>query len=254
MARRDVPPYPLCDEDDCYCRRHWPDRSGGEEEQVVNNDDHGWKVWRCQVALNQGDYDSCHICDRWMMGSCLSFDDADMKICVRCFKNNFHQFIESRLKEDPCFLVKLFNDPLFYGDCPTVECESCSMKHTLFTTGDDDFPILYKDIKGVVEWIDLNQQTLLSLSKLVNEGKNEKLKEILKEDWVDFKRTCKAKRQEDKKNQRKAIREQSKRVIREYLPDATEDDAATLIKRKTDKNDPPPTTKDVLAFIEWLNN
>lgn len=74
---------PACDEEDCYCKNHWPDRSGGKEVWILDNGSMS-KTVRCQVSLENGDYTSCSYCERWMTDDGFPLKPEYM-LCYRCF-------------------------------------------------------------------------------------------------------------------------------------------------------------------------
>ena len=63
--------YPKCEFEDCYCKRHYPNRSGGDELEVVDED--GEILIYCEVAIENCDEckHKCAFCNRFMIGSGL---------------------------------------------------------------------------------------------------------------------------------------------------------------------------------------
>jgi len=63
--------YPNCEFEDCYCKRHYPNRSGGEELEVV--DRYGEILIYCEVAIaNHYEIEhTCAFCKRYMIGKGL---------------------------------------------------------------------------------------------------------------------------------------------------------------------------------------
>ena len=53
MSRGETYDYPSCEADDCYCKRHWPNRSGGDEFSVIDNDTDGSKTIRCETEIGR---------------------------------------------------------------------------------------------------------------------------------------------------------------------------------------------------------
>lgn len=78
--------YPACEEEDCYCLNHWPDRSGGEEVWVLDNIEKN-KTIRCEVAINNGDYESCSLCENWMIDFAFQLKKFEFGICYLCRDN-----------------------------------------------------------------------------------------------------------------------------------------------------------------------
>jgi len=122
--------YPACEADDCYCKRHWPSRSGGDENWVVDNNCDGDLVVRCDTAIdNDDDINKCDICERWMIGVDMQLHDA-YAVCMRCtdkldFIEIFTKIVDTACK---CFVsfpeweedFSLIDPQLQRGPC--LEC------------------------------------------------------------------------------------------------------------------------------------
>lgn len=252
MSRGEAYEYPLCEEDDCYCQRHWPDRSGGEEHKVVNNDEEGELTWRCDVAIANGDYKKCDFCGKWTMGSGLELP-IKYRMCMRCCYDGFDEFLEQKFKEDPCLSVKLFNNDFMSPDDPPetkIDCASCKKTHSRFEFGKDD--LLYIDPCGKTGFLSGTQECLSDLSELMEKPEYTLLRDLLEEEWREFKEKRRCLKRIEKTNKRDVEYANAKRVIRSFLPDATDADAEKICNKKQRLTDLPPE-KDVWAFIKWLN-
>jgi hypothetical protein len=256
--------YPLCEEDDCYCKRHWPNRSGGDEHKVVNNDEEGEYTWRCDVAIDNGDYQKCMICEHFMTGEGLNLSKSD-KICVRCcsdlWSQDFHDFLVDQTKKDPCILFKLFDFAFINPEQPQDEegffCVKCDKTH--MTPDFEDNGFYYCPKPEDMVFLDGRQRCLSRLNDLLRQVKdkyNNPLHTFFFEDWVEFKQECRQKRREQKKEKKNQTKEKAKRMIRSFLPTATEDQAQKIVNKKQRFNesdiDKLQNEHDILKFIEWL--
>lgn len=94
--------YPACEADDCYCKRHWPNRSGGDEHWVVDNECDGDLTVRCETAIdNDGEITKCDICERWMIGVDMRLHDA-YAVCMRCTNKLDFTEIFIKVVDTPC--------------------------------------------------------------------------------------------------------------------------------------------------------
>lgn len=201
--------YPACEEDDCYCKRHWPNRSGGEEHWVVDNRDGSLTV-RCETAINgDADIDGCDICERWMIGVDMQLHD-NYKVCMRCtsklnFTEIFTKVVDTACK---CFL----SFPSFEGDFPAHQralCLDCDETHTLCP----NYAAQFKDQAVLKE----------SLNALIWRKDRHEIADALVEALIDeitevFERLAKAKCDaKDLKRQRQAYLEDRCAVARKRL-------------------------------------
>jgi hypothetical protein len=128
--------YPACEEEDCYCRNHWPNRSGGEEHWVIDNYNNGDKTVRCDVAIdNDPNIDVCSCCEYWMVGNGFSIGD-ELSICIRCknklnFVDLFFKVVDSPCK---CFLAFPEYQESFVAIDPRLQrtaCPDCGLDHLM---------------------------------------------------------------------------------------------------------------------------
>lgn len=146
--------YPSCEQSDCYCQNHWPNRSGGREHSVINNEDDGEKTIRCEVAIhNCDDITTCAFCEKYMLGSGL-YLYGEYVICVRCqnsvtFTDAFVKIFDTGCKYATLFIEDEDDDEISVVD--TAACTTCKKKHTEYnpTTAFKDEPTLREAINEI---------------------------------------------------------------------------------------------------------
>lgn len=134
MSCGEIYEYPNCEYDDCYCKRHWPNRSGGDELLVVN--EQGDIVVYCETAINNDDDVSykCSYCDRWMIGYGFKID-SEHRYCAHCTgKMNLREYFLSVFNDD-CSVFTILpheTDAFIKTDTTTEQCEKCDKTHMIF--------------------------------------------------------------------------------------------------------------------------
>src|SRR3989338_6825226 len=109
MSRGERYTYPLCEEDDCYCKRHWPDRGGrGYEHSVIDNDNNGPNTVRCDTALHSNsDITTCSFCEKYMLGAGMWLH-GKFNICARCQDKVFFIDAFTKVVDTSCKYAILF--------------------------------------------------------------------------------------------------------------------------------------------------
>lgn len=242
--------YPRCEEDDCYCKRHWPNRSGGKEHKVIDNENCGEYTIRCQVWVDNYHPKKCAVCEKYMIDSPLYFPDSDMEVCVRCTASDdlFFDFFMDKFKEDRCFLVKMFDHSFIFPDDTledTIDCEKCGRRH--LEMDPEDNMLIYPKYTSF-ELFDGSQECIEMLPELMETIPS--FHKIMKE-WVVYAREKIRTKRRDKNRQRDVDVRTAMRVIKYFLPKATDSEAHQLAKRKKTLNSIP---KSVTSFLEWLND
>ncbi len=155
--------YPKCEADDCYCKRHFPNRSGGEEHEVYDTVKSEWIIL-CDVALdNKEEVSDCALKDHKMLGSLFldlgsSRSDSNAKhepecrICWLCVDTWLDLYVKDSFQEHPCLFYKMLNyNDSFYNDFTEWEnCEQCKNKYLPLEYWIDVLPIVGSDW---VKWL-----------------------------------------------------------------------------------------------------
>lgn len=241
-----------CQEEDCECKMGL--LQDLEVYKVVDNDNEGDYFYVCKNAIKEyNKSEKCLICNNFMKGSCLVFPEDDGMICVRCFhpkhSSDFYDFLMSRWKENPCVLFEVFEDDFLSphtADIFKIDCKSCGKVHRLMDPEKDGFQIM--DDRRVLVDLDGTLNSLVALTRIFY-GTLYRIVMLwfFQTEWVNFKMTRIAEQKHEA-----LCHQEGKRLIRTFLPDAT-DEVAEILLRKKQRFENPPREKDVLTFIKWLN-
>ena len=191
MSRGETYDYPSCEADDCYCKRHWPNRSGGDELSVIDNDTDGSKTIRCETAIhNDDDITTCSFCEKYMLGPGMRLPGKFMYIiCVRCqdtvtFIDAFAKVFDTRCKYATLFPTAEVEQ----SDQALVPCETCGLGHVAYdaaTEFEDEYTICY-EIKNIGHY-----KTLAKPARDLSEAFNDEIRDQLEKAW-QAKRDAKA--------------------------------------------------------------
>jgi hypothetical protein len=102
--------YPLCEADDCYCKRHFPNRSGGREIEVFDNDKNTYMIL-CEHAISSTEIEICGICDRKMFTESVNAK-LETKICASCFETYMPGYVRKQIKIHACNILDMLPDLL----------------------------------------------------------------------------------------------------------------------------------------------
>lgn len=259
MAADKRPKWPKCEYNNCYCKNHFPDRSGGPVEKVLMEDG-SYKLY-CQVAReNDEDLSYCDICNHNFEGEGLYFldkdGDVDISFCIRCCANHYSTHLEEYLlqleNEHPCELLEMFNLSGAFEDKEKNICGKCNKTfpnlRELFIT---DYIIDNACLNGGF------RKFLGELSEKMKDPANVDLKNYLL-GFKKFKREKLLQRNIQKAQDAEYLRLKAKRVIRRFFPSSTpEDQELILAKRKRLVDSELDTlfkTQNFIEFVEWLRN
>jgi len=266
--------YPACEEDDCYCKRHWPSRSGGEEHKVVDNNTCGEITIRCDVAIDSNtDVNNCAFCERYMIGKGLRFTE-EIEYCVRCCKYLPEFFLKYF---DNCKFLETFTDQerLFIEDrvkegLPIEKplCSLCKKEHIELSEEDREF------IYGYCGWVSVcdNEILIKSISNIItyletrkSNEKNKSSYDTLQDfcnkfyDYINQKKKeksnakieLKKKIEEEEKKRQYPFISSGKRLLRNFIPNFShldEEEVERVIPAKFVRS----CNEDILKQIECL--
>lgn len=255
--------YPNCEEDDCYCKRNWPDRSGGKEHKVVDNYI-GEYITLCDVALKHRQHTVCDYCKKFCVESGLTID-GEFNLCVMCCKDDetslraLVALIYARARPS---LLDIFSAEMV--DDELVEAEEWNELYKtfheqtdydmLFCVDGQEFELRRVGTRQSII-IDGSQRCLIYLSGIISENpkKYETLKDFLMVDFIEFKKEHDNEKRLQAQATKEEARNKAKRAVREYFPEESDEVIDKIVGSKKQKVlKEIPETKNVLAFVEWL--
>lgn len=250
--------YPACEEDDCYCRRHFPNRSGGDELKVVNNEEDGEYTIRCETAIDNNDdiRKHCYFCEKWMIGSAMTIGKE--KWCLRCvldlWSPDLSDYFKDAFEKNPCLVFEIIPNHLAKDGRTTMFCEKCQKEHPIPDFENDEIK-LDLDKKDEVS-LEFDSEGITYLNKALHMKKYEKLLEFM-DGFHDFKAEKVAARKLLKTSKIETRVNKAKRVIRTYLPNSTDEECDKILPHKYTKRDFKCTEKlltdhDVVKFVQWM--
>lgn len=241
-----------CEEEDCWCARHWPDRAA-REYKVVDNDQDGEITWRCDVAIRNNKSikkNKCDFCERHMIGDCLRVPSklagVDDYYCVRCAKKHFKTYLFSLHAEDPCYLLYAISGFTEDGREKGSVCAECGRVHLV-----GDFETLLTEYKLHGE----DQASCLELTAQIRNG-------LVLGECTDGLRDFMAQCAEDAAVIETLARDASvcahALLVKHFIPSATDDEAAKLVSKRPrsfsrEAVDKAISEQNVAAFVDWLN-
>lgn len=238
--------YPNCEEEDCYCLNHWPNRFGGDEHKVVDNKNFGEFTIRCDVAINNGKFPKCTLCSRYCLGDCLEINEGEITVCVRCCNGDeggLREFLQQNTEKDFLFISNTFFDSSV--DSPDdIVVKDQDGEHTFHTK-------FYKE--EIV--LDGSQKCLIALSFLLKNYPKRfaPLKESLTTDFFQFKKDFVAKKSAQREQKWHEIKNKAKRIVRDYFPTATDQEIDKVVTTKRQRRlNEIPEPGNILKFVEWL--
>lgn len=273
--------YPNCEEDDCYCKRHWPNRSGGEEYKVVNNSKNGEYKIICEVGINNHTFiqGKCYLCNKWMIGSGLDIEISkkeQYKVCVRCcyvtYTDDFYDYFYNRFLKhgSVCEFHRLFNfsmdrvnDKSLVED--VIDCGLCGKTHpSTIEEGKVNFDdLFFFDCSGDYHFFDGDRECLVEISNLFEEDPNRyiELRNVLVKGFFPYKKEMLKKKSKDKKRKKENAEELAHQVFAKYLPNLNSKDDGYVCERLLCRGSSLLDIKqcksllkndDVSAFVYWL--
>ncbi len=246
------------DSPDCDCTI--PHEHVGISEKIRFNDDTGHKRLYCQAALSL-DKDvrpqKCQGCNVHMRTKGLETTDGN-EYCAYCCQDSLVIFFASKIEHNTCAMMKLFKTT---PSQETIDnygltlCDKCGYMHVFkksyYNVFDENLLIFFTP-DGSYSYVDWDSTDLTEISDIMKQ--NKEVGDLVTINWWDFLQDHKKKVHRDNLNIAQS------RLIRAFIPGIPYGgDDLLIAKRQCMRNKRSEIqkvldTKDISAFVEWLNS